>query len=405
MKEHMQNRKKREGQKPVVTDNSLMVDAGNVQNTSRTVQHSDIAVQRISWIDNAKALGIIVVFYGHIVEKIFVTYNIPAAALQYKLIYSFHMPLFFILSGYVLKQTQRQTFLAFMKNKFMTRIVPFFFFNILILPCYFIDAHLSHQDIDVSQFLQRALYLLAGRPGFNFITWFLACLLSLEVINYILYPLLRRSKAVLCIVMALSYIMGWSLSYKADIINQYMTIPDYWFIQEALVAYGFYLFGNLMAAFSILHEKMNTYLNALLFMTTAACVVAIFNLNNGPFKVYPVVVFAFGGYGNFLLFPFTAIAGSLCIICASRLIPSSLGFMSFLGRNTLSLMGLNGIFALFANIILINYSMKIFSENPVSVFMQCVSLTGITLLLCVPFVILLKRYLPFMIGYWKGTAH
>jgi acyltransferase len=198
----------------------------------------------------------------------------------------------------------------------------------------------------------------------------------------------------------LFYIMGWSLSYKADIINQYITIPDYWFSHEALVAYSFYLFGNLIAACPILHKKMNPYLNVFLFLLTATCVFATFNLNNGPFKVYPVAIFAFGGYGSLLLFPLTALAGSMCIILASRIMPL-ISFMSFLGRNTLPLMGLNGILDLFVNIILINYSMKIFSENHFSVFMQYVSLTCITLLVCVPFVILLKRYLPFMIGYRK----
>jgi hypothetical protein len=79
--------------------------------------------------------------------------------------------------------------------------------------------------------------------------------------------------------------------------------------------------------------------------------------------------------------------------------------MNFLARNTLTLMGLNGIFALFANVFLINYSMKIFSsENHFSIFMQSVSIVCITLLICVPFVILLKRYLPFMTGYWKDKG-
>ncbi|MGA2782942.1 MAG: acyltransferase family protein [Smithella sp.] len=116
--------------------------------------------QRISWVDNAKALGIILVFYGHIVEKIFQTYyGIPATGLQYKLIYLFHMPLFFLLSGYLVKETQHRKLFMFMKNKFMTRIVPFFFFNILILPCLFIFAKISNQSINVSQFFQTSLYL------------------------------------------------------------------------------------------------------------------------------------------------------------------------------------------------------------------------------------------------------
>jgi len=361
--------------------------------------------QRISWVDNAKALGIIAVFYGHIVSKIFVTYAIPTAGLQYKLIYSFHMPLFFLLSGYLVKEIQHRNLFMFMKNKFMTRIVPFFFFNILILPCYFIFAKISNRSIDVSPLFQASFYLnlLAGMRTLNGLTWFLACLLSVEVIHYLLYPVLRKSRIVLCMAMALFYIMGWSLSYKAAIINQYITIPDYWFIKEALVAYSFYLFGNLIAACPIFYKKINPWLNVFLLLLTVTCLFATFNLNNGPFKVHPVSLFAFGGYGNFLLFPLTAIAGSMCIISASRLMPS-FSFMSFLGRSTLSLMGLDGIFSLFTDIVFINFSLKIFfpvQPNHFSIFMQCAFLTCITLLLCVPLIILLKRYLPFMIGYRK----
>ena len=91
----------------------------------------------------------------------------------------------------------------------------------------------------------------------------------------------------------------------------------------------------------------------------------------------------------------------MCIILAPRIMPS-FSFMSFLGRNTLSLMGLNGIFSYFVNIVFIKFSLKIFfPDNHFSVFMQYASLTCITLLLCVPLVILLKRYLSFMIGYRK----
>jgi acyltransferase len=362
--------------------------------------------QRISWVDNAKALGIIAVFYGHIVEKIFRTYAIPEAGLQYKLIYSFHIPLFFLLSGYLVKETQHRKLFMFIKNKFMTRIVPFIFFNILMLLCYIIIENISNQRLyNVSQLLTRLLYLLAGRPTFNPIIWFLACLFSVEIINYLLYPVLRKSRIVLCMVMVLFYITGWGLSYKAAIINQYITIPDYWFIHEALVAYSFYLFGNLMAAYPIFHEKMNPYLNSLLIMLTAACVLATFNLNTVQFVPSYVVMVGNCEYGSFLLFPITAIAGSMCIILVSRIMPS-LSFISFLGRNTLSLMGLSYIFVRFANIFFIDYSMeKSGNHNHFSIFMQCASITCITLLICVPLIIFLKRYLPFMIGYRKGKVN
>jgi len=360
-------------------------------------------IQRISWVDNAKALGIIAVFYGHVVQKIFVTYSIPTAHLQYMLIYSFHMPLFFLLAGYLVKETQHRKLFMFMKNKFMTRIVPFFFFNILTLLYFFITVKILNQSTDVSRLFQLSLFLLAGSATFNIVTWFLACLFSVEVINYLLYPALRKSRIVLCMAMVLFYIMGWSLSHKADIINQYINIPDYWYIHEALVAYSFYLFGNLIAACPIFYKKMNPWLNVFLLLLTVTCLFATFNLNNIKFETPYAVMMGSCDYGSFLLFPLTAIAGSMCIILASRFIPS-FSFMRFLGRNTLPLMGLDGIFVHFANIFFINYYLKIFfpvQPNHFSIFMQCASITCITLLLCVPFVIFLKRYLPFMIGYRK----
>ena len=50
--------------------------------------------KRIEWIDIAKGIGIILVVIGHI-SQIEVLNDI---------IYSFHMPLFFIISGYLYKR-------------------------------------------------------------------------------------------------------------------------------------------------------------------------------------------------------------------------------------------------------------------------------------------------------------
>ena len=53
---------------------------------------------RIDWVDAAKAWGMFLVFYGHFVERVAQTDN-PAAFMQQKLVYAFHMPLFILLSG------------------------------------------------------------------------------------------------------------------------------------------------------------------------------------------------------------------------------------------------------------------------------------------------------------------
>jgi acyltransferase len=52
-------------------------------------------MKRIEWVDHLKAMGIFLVVYGH---------SPPSVSGVEKWIYSFHMPLFFLISGYLLKR-------------------------------------------------------------------------------------------------------------------------------------------------------------------------------------------------------------------------------------------------------------------------------------------------------------
>ena len=58
--------------------------------------------KHLNWVDYAKGLGIILVVYGHISEGVFnagMTMNRSLYTTIDTIIYSFHMPLFFLLSG------------------------------------------------------------------------------------------------------------------------------------------------------------------------------------------------------------------------------------------------------------------------------------------------------------------
>ena len=61
--------------------------------------------QRVAFIDIARFYGMALVFYGHFIEELMLLKN-PAAASQYKFIYSFHMVLFILLAGYVAKERE-----------------------------------------------------------------------------------------------------------------------------------------------------------------------------------------------------------------------------------------------------------------------------------------------------------
>jgi fucose 4-O-acetylase-like acetyltransferase len=58
--------------------------------------------QRIAWVDYAKGIGIVLVVYGHVTRGIFkagIGFQDPVFKAIDSVIYSFHMPLFFFLSG------------------------------------------------------------------------------------------------------------------------------------------------------------------------------------------------------------------------------------------------------------------------------------------------------------------
>ena len=55
-------------------------------------------MERVEYLDRAKALGMVLVYYGHFTEQL-ARNHYGAALLQMKFIYSFHMPLFFFVAG------------------------------------------------------------------------------------------------------------------------------------------------------------------------------------------------------------------------------------------------------------------------------------------------------------------
>lgn len=58
---------------------------------------------RLNWIDYGKGIGIIFVVYGHVIKGLITPGLIDERFYYYSVnfVYSFHMPLFFILFGYL----------------------------------------------------------------------------------------------------------------------------------------------------------------------------------------------------------------------------------------------------------------------------------------------------------------
>ncbi|MDR1895700.1 MAG: acyltransferase family protein [Prevotellaceae bacterium] len=77
--------------------------------------------QRIIWIDIAKGLGIFLVVVGHVISS---------GNILHHWIYSFHMPLFFFLSGICLNNDRIYT--GFLYKRLKSLLLPYLYFGILL---------------------------------------------------------------------------------------------------------------------------------------------------------------------------------------------------------------------------------------------------------------------------------
>lgn len=93
---------------------------------------------RLAWVDIFRGLAIVLVVIGHA--------NSPFTAL----IYSFHIPVFFFISGYA-TDLRRGTFGSYAAGKFSTLLAPFFYLNIalLLLIILFSAAWTTRQFLDM----------------------------------------------------------------------------------------------------------------------------------------------------------------------------------------------------------------------------------------------------------------
>lgn len=90
---------------------------------------------RDTWVDYAKAIGILLVVYGHVARGIY-NAGIPMNTALYErvdsIIYSFHMPLFFFLSGiYFFHSLNRRGPAALAANKLDTILYPYILWSLI----------------------------------------------------------------------------------------------------------------------------------------------------------------------------------------------------------------------------------------------------------------------------------
>ena len=199
---------------------------------------------RINWIDMAKGYGILLVILGHL--------GVGKLGLWK---YTFHMPLFFFLSGYVF--SIKYDFITFLKRKCKSILLPYFALGIPMIIFQFIwECFYEKNNIDfVNLFLE---FIIQRR----FLTlWYLACLFWLNIIFYCLVKWCRSLYKILIIsfmlfLLGLTYyrLGGVSLPWNVDVcFTAVLFFSMGYFLKTIMYFFKNYFIKNNQYSFFLLH--------------------------------------------------------------------------------------------------------------------------------------------------------
>lgn len=145
-----------------------------------------MTTQRTDWVDYAKGIGIILVVYAHLLSSAFnAGIAIPHKffLLSDSAVYSFHMPLFFFLSGlFVSESYEKRGMWPFCKNKIILLAYPYLVWSLLQGTVELFFSSQSHRGMSLDDIITIPYIPLAQ-------FWFLYALLLM----YIIFAVLSKS--------------------------------------------------------------------------------------------------------------------------------------------------------------------------------------------------------------------
>lgn len=199
-----------------------------------------IVEKRTAWVDYARAIGIVLVVYGHVARGLFnagIPVPEPAYALVDSVVYSFHMPLFFFLSGlFFLESLNKRGGRQLILSKVDTIVYPYVLWSIVQGS---VEAALSKFTNGKVTWGEVFAFPWAPRAQF----WFLYALFLIFVLATILfYVLPKRSAVVLFVLAAILYVAGTQL--PRNVILEFVTQNFVYFLfgvvfYERLMAFDF----------------------------------------------------------------------------------------------------------------------------------------------------------------------
>lgn len=339
--------------------------------------------KRLTYFDMAKGFGIILVVLGHI-EYV----SEPLRAW----ISSFHMPLFFIISGMLIcfKDELSKDMSMLFKKKWQSIIVPYFWFCILY---FFVDIYnITFHKINMHTFIEDCLQSLTFY-GMS-VLWFLPALFLAEVEFIFISKKLPGIKSIIIIsvVSIISYIIQIKISgyYDNNINNLVITTLINFirvFLRGSIAAFF------VMVAFYIykIIEKNKEFNIIELIIGIALFIINIFlSQYNGCVDFHYIIL------KNVPMYILCAVMGSLGVILIFKNC-KNIDSLIFFGKNSLIVMATHVNCYILYMAILISWQIdRIVTRAKSYIFIFNIMI--FTFLIEAIVIVIINKYFPFVLG-------
>ena len=295
--------------------------------------------KRIDWLDIAKGIAIICTIIGHIA---------PFGGNVRNLIFSFHMPLFFILAGYTIKQIPFEKFCSAILKDFKRLVIPVFIIKGVqfVLEILFCHAEIKNCGKTI------LLSILWGNgcgywkfPGIG-VVWFLLALFFAKFLFRLCLNLIDKYR----------FIFFLSLAFIFSVFGKILWLPQNFdlLFPAMLFMYSGYIFKNEINEESKVIKVMGIV--SFIFWTYMAW-------NKGIY-----IELATRSYPLSMVSILIALCGSLCIIQFSKSIESlkiskSLVFVGKYSLDLLCIHQIDGYFSFLWNFVIFTGNTKLIKIN------------------------------------------
>lgn len=328
--------------------------------------------QRQGWIDWVKVFGMLFIVWGHSSPKLFSDF-----------VYTFSVPLFFIMAGYLSRCKVDNLVLGGGK---IVRLLVLPYLCLCVPNIIFIATLAFLKGTFTIELVRETL--LAHLIGLQGMTvhghgcgplWFIYTLAIIKVLCLIV------NKNGMYIISALSFVLA---VFFQDVVQD-------WAVTNTLVALPFFSIGLLLSDYKQHVNQIKTRVNNMqivlfiLIMITLACCTYLVSMANGDVKMFKC------GYGNnpfFFLFG-GLIGTSMLAFVSMRLDNLFSTFVSTISKGNIVILGLHFQLIRMSTSFVDSIMQEPFTRDLITLF-----LSGVIIICFVPIIFLIQKYIPIVIG-------